>query len=177
MYAKIVTLLALLVGSLSGVTATSQSVKGDHLTHAEKLVESVRLYLSQDTAQEVTLHPEGDDPSRPEQTPVNEPVIEPMSGCHTIDGSINGEVMDFANQLALPYESVLNWYCTGYSFGTIQIVYDMSVMAGVSIDQIYDMRVVEGSTWNQVIQDLGITFSRSEELTLLDEPRPSRSDK
>jgi hypothetical protein len=165
MYTKIVTLLALLFGGF-GVATTSQSATGAKLTHANISMESVQYHVSQDAANP-------SDPSRPERPEEESEFVAPL-GCHTTDGTINPEVEAFASQLGLPYESVLAWYCSGYSLETVQVVYDMSVMAEVSIDQIYEMRVVTAMTWDQIIQELGITFPRGEESALRDVPRPTR---
>jgi hypothetical protein len=173
MYAKIVTLLALLLGSLSGAAVASQSAAGEHSTRTHTSVESVQFHVSQDAANPSDPRPETEDPSRPERPEEESDFVAPL-GCHTTDGTINPEVEAFASQLGLSYDSVLAWYCSGYSLETVQVIYNMSVMAGVSIDQIYEMRVVTGLTWDQIIQELGITFPRGEEPVLPDVPRPTR---
>lgn len=177
MYAKIVTLLALFLGSLSGVATASQSAIGHNETDRAKPVETVQSHISHETMDENRPHTEGDDPSRRERPAEEDPEESPLLGCHTTDGTPNAEVTSFAAQLGLTYESVLSWYCTGYSFETIQVVYDMSVLAGVSVDQIYEMRVGEGYTWDQIIEALGITFSRGTPPMILDEADRPRSDK
>ena len=177
MYAKIVTLLALFLGSLSSVATASQSAIGHHETDRTKPVETVQSHGSHETIDEKSPQPEGDDPSRHERPGEEEPQEDILFGCHTTDVTPNPEVTSFAAQLGLTYESVLSWYYTGYSFETIQVVYDMSVLAGASVDQIYEMRVLEGQSWDQIIEALGITFSRNTPPMILDEADRSRSDK
>lgn len=176
MYAKFVTLLALFLGSLSSVATASQSAIGHHETDRTKPVETVQSHVSHETIDEKSPQPEGDDPSRHERPVEEEPLEDILFGCHTTDLTPNPEVTSFAAQLGLTYESVLSWYCAGYSFETIQVVYDMSVLAGVSVDEIYEMRVEEGYTWDQIIDELGITFSRETPPMILDEQTRSRSD-
>ena len=176
MYAKIVTLLALVIGSLSGLTGTSHSATRGNWTNSDnRPVESVHTHISQaDPRNQPELRDDADDEHPAEETPV----VEPLLGCHTTDTTtLNPEVESFAAQLGLSYEAVLSWYCSGYSFDTIQTVYDMSILAGVSTDDIYDLRVVEGYTWDEVIQELGITFSRNTPPMILDEADQSRSDR
>ncbi len=176
MYAKIVTLLALFLGSLSGVATSLQSAIGHHETDSPTRVETVQTQGSHETIDEKSPQPEGDDPSRHERPVEEEPLENILFGCHTTDVTPNPEVTSFATQLGLTYESVLSWYCAGYSFETIQVVYDMSVLAGVSVDQIYEMRVEESYTWTQIVEELGITFSRDTPPMILDEQTRSRSD-
>lgn len=188
MYAKIVTLLALVISSLGGLAQLPQSVRGDNQTNSGQPVESVQLHVSQETISQETISQEtrNQENSHSEDvatsprdgtTHKEEPTDDALTGCHTEDTTPNPDVMNLADQLGVSYESVLSWYCTGYSFDTIQTVYDMSVAAGVTMDQIYDMRVQEGYSWDEVIEELGITFSRGDQPMILSHPDHPRSDK
>lgn len=180
MYAKIITLFALVLSGLGGLKAVSYTTIANHWKDDNRTTERVQLHESEEgqnakqeeaqTHEETQTHNEGEDPARQERRSEEAPADEPLLGCHTEDATVNAEVEAFANQLGVSYESVLAWYCTGYSFETIQVAYDMSVMAGVSMDHIYEMRVVQGLTWEQVIQTLGIDFSRESLPTIMDGP-------
>lgn len=178
MYAKIVTLLALVIGSLGGLAQLPRSVRGDNQRDSVQPVESVQLHVSQETREQENSHLEDAvTSSRDDSTHEEEPTDDALTGCHTEDTTPNPDVMGLAEQLGVSYESVLSWYCTGYSFETIQTVYDMSVAAGVTMDQIYEMHVQEGYSWDEVIQELGITFSREDQPMILTHPDHPRSDK
>jgi hypothetical protein len=175
MYAKIVALLVLFLGSLTGVHADSRSATNDNWTNDIRLEENVQVQVLQEKADQVHLPNIGGEPRR-EELSEEAPLVNPLIGCHTTNPTPNPDVASFAVQLGLSYESVLSWYCSGFSFETIQAVYDMSVMAGVTIEQIYEMRVLKGLTWNEVLLELGITFSRNGPPMILDEADRNRSD-
>ena len=148
MYAKIVTLLALLFGSLSGLTAATQSASG-HDVRVDTVEPSV------ENVQELRVESVNEREDEPEQ---DGSTFEPVAGCHPAEGEviINPEAEALANELALPYESILAWFCAGNAEPTIRIAYDMSVMAGVSLDEIFQMRVVEGLSWAEIAEAFGL---------------------
>jgi len=153
MYAKIVTLLALMFSSLSGLTAATQSASGRDV-HVEPVEASV------ENVQELRV----DVDEREDEPEQDGPAFEPVAGCHTVEGEviINPEAEALANELGLPYESILAWFCAGNAEPTIRIAYEMSVMAGVSLDEIFQMRVVEDLSWAEIAEAFGLPTDHSD---------------
>jgi hypothetical protein len=63
--------------------------------------------------------------------------------------------MQLASQFEVPYSTIAEWFCQGYSFGEIQLVYELSRESGASVDEIFALRDA-GYGWGQIMIQLGV---------------------
>lgn len=69
--------------------------------------------------------------------------------------------------MTVTYDEVMDWFCLGYGFGEIDMAYRLSVLSGVSVDEIFQMRE-DGMGWGQIKQELGYSGNSGK-------PHPSQS--
>lgn len=54
-----------------------------------------------------------------------------------------------ANRYAVPYEEIMGWFCQKFGFGEIDLAYELSLQAGVPVEQIFDLRR-SGLGWGEI---------------------------
>jgi hypothetical protein len=64
-------------------------------------------------------------------------------------------VVTLAKRLAAPVEDVSAWFCAGYGLGEIEMAYELSAQAKVSVDEIFALRSA-GLGWGQIRMQYGI---------------------
>ncbi len=92
---------------------------------------------------------------------------EPRPGLYC-DGSSEAQHpvgLKLAEQFGSDYATIMGWFCQGYGFGEIALAYQISQVAGVSVEEVFEKRA-SGMGWGQIMQEYGLIGK--------DKPKPEK---
>lgn len=89
----------------------------------------------------------------PSVTPTPTPVQTAVSDCTGVNPHPTGTAL--AERYGVPYEEIMQRFCSGYGFGEIDLAYGLSEQTSVAVTEIFAMRE-SGMGWGQIMQALGV---------------------
>lgn len=60
-----------------------------------------------------------------------------------------------ADRLGIQYQEVMDWFCSGYGFGEIQLAYEIQTRGELSVEELFTLRDA-GLGWGEVMQAAGL---------------------
>lgn len=60
-----------------------------------------------------------------------------------------------AERFAVPYETIIGWFCAGYGFGEIDLAYQISAQSGIAVADLF-AQAEQGLGWGEIMQTAGI---------------------
>jgi hypothetical protein len=88
-------------------------------------------------------------------TPVNSP-----SDIYCTGAQPHPTGQTLAERYGVSYDVIMGWFCQGYGFGEIDLVYSLSQESGIPVEQIFAMRE-SGMGWGTIKQQLQVEKDRN----------------
>jgi hypothetical protein len=113
---------------------------------------NARLTINMTTCEEVELTL--DPTSEEEPTPKPSRTPTPQSTPDFCDsGLIHPTGIRLANRYSVPYEEIMDWFCRGYGFGEIDLVYLLAEQTEYDTEEIFELKE-PGKAWGTIKQEL-----------------------
>lgn len=101
-----------------------------------------------------------------------------------VDSKKHPEGIKLAEEYSVGYSEIIGWFCGGYGFGEIDLVYELSHSSGKPVKEIFDFRAT-GKGWGTIKEIYGIKIKPTQKIkedfgkpTLKpDEPKDKDKDK
>jgi hypothetical protein len=66
----------------------------------------------------------------------------------------NPHGLTLAEEIGVPYEEIMGWFCKGFGFGEIKLAYSLSEQSGVPVETIFTERA-GGKGWGILMKEFG----------------------
>lgn len=83
--------------------------------------------------------------------------------------------LKLAEKYQVSYEEIMGWFCQNFGFGEIDMAYEMSLQSGISVEELFAMKV-GGTGWGNIRKTIITkTPKPTREPKITKEPKPTRT--